>query len=126
MRCAEIHSADGGERNNEFSGNRLDRLCLGIWRRALWIISSFRAAEPHVSAESKDAVKLGIGLIATMTALVLGLLVSTAKSSFDTKHNELTQMSPTPSCLIGCSLAMARRPRPFGNCCAGRVNDPLR
>ncbi len=49
--------------------------------------------EPHVSAESKDAIKVGIGLIATMTALVLGFLVSTAKSSFDTKHNELTLMS---------------------------------
>jgi hypothetical protein len=49
--------------------------------------------EHHLTAESKDAVKVGIGLIATMTALVLGLLVSTAKSSFDTKHNELTQMS---------------------------------
>jgi hypothetical protein len=35
---------DGGERNNEFSSNRLDRLCLRIWRRALWIISSFRVA----------------------------------------------------------------------------------
>ncbi len=43
--------------------------------------------EHHLSAESKDAVKVGIGLIATMTALVLGLLVSTAKASFDTKHN---------------------------------------
>ena len=30
--------------------------------------------EPHVSAESKDAIKVGIGLIATMTALVLGFL----------------------------------------------------
>lgn len=47
----------------------------------------------HLSGESKDAVKVGIGLIATMTALVLGLLVSTAKASFDTKHSELTQMS---------------------------------
>ncbi len=49
--------------------------------------------EHHLSAESKDAVKVGIGLIATMTALVLGLVVSTAKSSYDTKHNELTAMS---------------------------------
>jgi hypothetical protein len=49
--------------------------------------------EHHLSAESKDAVKIGIGLIATMTALVLGLLVSTAKTSYDTKHNELIEMS---------------------------------
>ena len=49
--------------------------------------------ENHLNAESKDAVKVGIGLIATMTALVLGLLVSTAKVSYDTKHNELIEMS---------------------------------
>jgi hypothetical protein len=49
--------------------------------------------EHHLSAESKDAVKVGIGLIATMAALVLGLLVATAKASYDTKSNELTEMS---------------------------------
>jgi Protein of unknown function (DUF4239) len=49
--------------------------------------------EHHLGGESKDAVKVGIGLIATMTALVLGLLVSTAKASYDAKHNELTQMA---------------------------------
>jgi hypothetical protein len=49
--------------------------------------------EHHLIAESKDAVKLGIGLISTMAALVLGLLVGTAKGSFDTQKSELTQMS---------------------------------
>ena len=33
----------------------------------------------HLSTESKDAVKLAMGLVATMTALILGLLVSSAK-----------------------------------------------
>ena len=37
----------------------------------------------HLDAESKDSVKVGIGLIATMTALVLGLVISSAKSSYD-------------------------------------------
>lgn len=37
----------------------------------------------HLSKESQDTVKLGAGLIATMAALVLGLLVSSAKNSFD-------------------------------------------
>lgn len=37
----------------------------------------------HFSDESKDTVKLGIGLIATMTALILGLVTASAKSSFD-------------------------------------------
>jgi hypothetical protein len=37
----------------------------------------------HLDAESTATVKVGIGLIATMTALVLGLVTGAAKSSFD-------------------------------------------
>jgi hypothetical protein len=47
----------------------------------------------HLGAESRDVVKLGMGLIATMSALVLGLLVASAKSSYDTKKDEVTQMA---------------------------------
>ena len=49
--------------------------------------------EHHLSTESKDVVKLGMGLIATMTALVLGLLIATAKDSYDTQRSGLTQVS---------------------------------
>ena len=37
----------------------------------------------HLSSESRDVVKLGIGLVATIAALVLGLATVSAKSSFD-------------------------------------------
>jgi hypothetical protein len=47
----------------------------------------------HLSAESKDIVKLGMGLVGTMAALVLGLLVASAKSSYDTQSAEMTQLS---------------------------------
>lgn len=47
----------------------------------------------HLSADSRDAVKLAMGLVATMTALVLGLLVSSAKGTFDTERNEVLQMA---------------------------------
>ena len=47
----------------------------------------------HLSADSKDVVKLGMGLVATMAALVLGLLVSSAKSFYDAQSTELTEMS---------------------------------
>jgi hypothetical protein len=47
----------------------------------------------HLSAESKDVVKMGTGLIGTMAALVLGLLVASAKSSYDSQANELTEAS---------------------------------
>ena len=45
----------------------------------------------HVTDESKDVIKVGIGLIATLAALVLGLLVASAKSSFDTKSEEVRE-----------------------------------
>src|SRR5271156_1258708 len=47
----------------------------------------------HLNADSKDVVKLGMGLVATMSALVLGLLVASAKSSFDAQGAQLKQMS---------------------------------
>jgi hypothetical protein len=47
----------------------------------------------HRITESKDSVRLGMGLIATMVALVLGLLIASAKSSYDTQSNELTEVS---------------------------------
>ncbi|MGC1452409.1 MAG: hypothetical protein WA830_20460 [Candidatus Sulfotelmatobacter sp.] len=47
----------------------------------------------HLSAESKDIVRMGMGLVSTMAALVLGLLVSSAKSYYDAQSSELTQMS---------------------------------
>jgi hypothetical protein len=47
----------------------------------------------HLSDGSKDVVKMGMGLVATMSALVLGLLVSSAKSSFDALSGEVTRAS---------------------------------
>ena len=48
--------------------------------------------EDHLSADSKDAVKLAMGLVATMTALLLGLLISSAKGTYDTVRSEVMQM----------------------------------
>ncbi len=47
----------------------------------------------HLSGDSKDAVKLAMGLVATMTALLLGLLVSSAKGTYDTQRTEVIQMA---------------------------------
>ena len=49
--------------------------------------------EEHLSSDSKDVVKLGIALIATMSALVLSLLVASAKSAFDTRSSQLVEAS---------------------------------
>src|SRR5438874_1880817 len=47
--------------------------------------------EHHLSRDSKDVVKLGMGLLGTMAALVLGLLIASAKGSFDTQNTEVKQ-----------------------------------
>jgi Protein of unknown function (DUF4239) len=49
--------------------------------------------EDHLSADSRDAVKLAMGLVATMTALLLGLLISSAKGTYDTVRTEMMQMA---------------------------------
>src|SRR5207249_6042410 len=49
--------------------------------------------EDHLTADSRDTIKLAMGLVATMTALVLGLLVSSAKGAYDTKRSEVIQMA---------------------------------
>jgi hypothetical protein len=49
--------------------------------------------EHHLASDSKDVIKLGMSLTATMSALVLALLIASAKSSYDAQRNEITQMS---------------------------------
>jgi hypothetical protein len=52
-----------------------------------------RLPEQHVGDGSKDVVRLVMGLIATMSALVLGLLIASAKGSYDTQSAELMRLS---------------------------------
>src|SRR6516162_11029380 len=43
----------------------------------------------QVTGETWSSVSLGLGFIATMAAIVLGLLVASAKGSYDNKHDEV-------------------------------------
>ncbi|HTV39784.1 MAG TPA: hypothetical protein VMF08_04360 [Candidatus Sulfotelmatobacter sp.] len=52
-----------------------------------------RLPKQHLSNEMQDLVKLSAGTIATLTALVLGLLVSSAKSSYDEIKTGIVQGS---------------------------------
>jgi hypothetical protein len=45
----------------------------------------------HLSGKSEDALKVGAGMIATLAALVLGLLVGSAKSTLDNANSAITQ-----------------------------------
>jgi hypothetical protein len=49
--------------------------------------------DQHLDSDSKDTVKLVMGLIATMAALVLSLLIASAKSSFDAQQTGLEQLA---------------------------------
>jgi hypothetical protein len=51
-----------------------------------------RLPDHHLRDDSKDVVKTASGMIATLVALVIGLLVSSAKSSYDQASTGLTQM----------------------------------
>ena len=53
---------------------------------------SKRLPEHHLDNESRDTVKVAAALIATMVAIVLGMLVSSAKSTFDEMNSGLTEM----------------------------------
>ncbi len=50
-------------------------------------------SEHHLHPDSKDVVKMTTGLIGTLTALVLGLLIASAKTSFDQKTNQVRQVT---------------------------------
>jgi hypothetical protein len=57
---------------------------LGLWWRT-------QLPNHHLSEDSTSTIKLATGLIATIAALVLGLLISSAKSSFDTVNSDLVR-----------------------------------
>jgi Protein of unknown function (DUF4239) len=70
----------------------------GMWLRTV-------LPEHHLSAESQNTVKVGVGLIATMTALVLGLVTASAKSSFDAVETAVKQ---TASEILALDRVLAR------------------
>jgi len=60
--------------------------------------------EHHLSEDSQDVVRLGVGLIATIAALVLGLLIASAKSSFDTQSTQITQITADIILQFACGV----------------------
>ena len=49
--------------------------------------------EHHLRPESRDAVKQGLAVIATLAGLVIALLVAAAKGTYDTQNSAINQMS---------------------------------
>src|SRR6202165_2502916 len=52
-------------------------------------------SEEDLHPDSKDVVKMATGLIGTLAALVLAVLIASAKSSFDQKTSQVKQMTAT-------------------------------
>lgn len=49
--------------------------------------------EHHLSSHSKDSVLLATGLVATMAALILGLLIASANDAYNKESNGITEMA---------------------------------
>ena len=71
-----------------------------------WLGTVIRSALPpsHLSKESQDVVRLGMGLVATMTALLLGLVTAAAKSTFDS-HDTTVRSSAVNILMLDRDLA---------------------
>ncbi|PSH65697.1 hypothetical protein CU102_19595 [Phyllobacterium brassicacearum] len=61
--------------------------------------------EHHLNNDSKDVLKLGMGLLATLAALVLGLLIASSKSQYDTQRDGLDQVA-AKLILVDAGLAL--------------------
>src|SRR6516165_4864835 len=82
--------------------------------------ASLRRALPehHLSEDSQDVVRLGVGLIATISALVLGLLIAAAKTSFDTQSTQITQITADFILLDSLLAEYGPEARPIREQCA--------
>ena len=62
---------------------------------------SAKVSAHHLSADSKDAMKMALGVIGTLAALVLGLLLASAKSRSTPRVMESTRFRPISFCSTG-------------------------
>jgi len=71
-----------------------------------WLGTVIRSTLPqsHLSKESQDVVRLGMGLVATMTALLLGLVTAAAKNTFDS-HDTAVRNSAVNTLMLDRDLA---------------------
>ncbi len=68
-------------------------VCLRVWRSAARHLPPFPSAQRHLDSDSKEAVRLGMALVGTTLALVLGLLIASGKGFYDTQSSEVTQLA---------------------------------
>jgi len=72
-----------------------------------------RLPSHHLSKETTDIVRLGVGVVATITALALGLLISSVKGSFDQAMDLVDMGSESPQeTRLRLLLVRSALPRP--------------
>src|SRR5215472_16442700 len=65
-----------------------------LFGSALLAMSTARfLPERHLSADTKSVVSVSMAVVGTLSALVLGLLISTANTSYTAKAQQVTQIS---------------------------------
>jgi len=64
-------------------------LCCVFGAAAIGMLARSRLPDHHLSADSRDAIKLATAVVGTLSALALGLLIASAKRSFDEAGLEL-------------------------------------
>jgi len=74
--------------------------------------------ESHLSDESKGVVTLSIGVVGTLTALVLSLLIATASGTFNTRNQEITVIAAKVIQLDRLLRRYGRRRTAYVLCCA--------
>ena len=52
-----------------------------------------RRSEGQLNTDSKEVVKLSLGILATLAALVLGLLIASAKTTYSAREGEINQIT---------------------------------
>jgi hypothetical protein len=73
----------------------LSGIIFALLLAGIFVGAVLRKALPkaHLSKDTQDVVRLGAGLIATIGGLLLGLLIASAKSSYDTESTQVKQIT---------------------------------
>ena len=73
----------------------LSGIIFALMLGGIWLGMLLRRTLPrhHLNEHSRDVVRLGVGLIAMIAALVLGLLISAAKNSYETQTTQVKQIT---------------------------------
>lgn len=114
--------------------------CVGLWLGLR--LASLLPVE-HLTTGARTSAQIGISMLATLAALVLGLMTSSAKSSFDERRHEIVRVA-TSIVLLDQALAAygdgaqagrqevramlemtIRRVAPTGNVTAQEFRTPL-